>query len=908
MAQHRFIFKTTAALLLGVYLTILYLQTSDRFIAIAQSELKKQFLTQLGVKFQGKLKSINLLTLNLEFTDASFVPVNQQDGWKWRADEFNMNLSWFSFLYRKLFALDIVFKKYEVSTTIVKGRLSVMDHIKKVIGSMQNMPLPIALRSIMFQQAKMNIQGGQNINTVLYWNGQLGKAGSLYKSRFYLVDGSITVGVTQVASKMSGITSITLQPGIPLHYRITNDLQMNIDHLPEGKQVCVLEGTWDDSQGACVLNNHDYSFHVDPIRTCCHANQFMVEGTITVPLSYFGKIFGGNFIAEKTNGTCDVSFVGDPAGQISGMVTINDPAYEGYGLENVSLSFLTDGIAARGSLRAHKQGGRFAGAWSVDTVTKTCKADLVNHTTWPISQKGYWEIPPHEGRVSFSFNQNSKTNADYRIAVQHKKTESIVQSKGSCTVSPSGKLYALGDIDHKKYSVNLQLFPDFKPLSVLYKDKNEKSLLHVSMRPPYYKEVKATLSYDFIRSMIQDYFDYDLSGQGMFHVSGVYDKQQLEARIYSEDTTIRLPEMYNFISSISGDCTVQSSPLRMQLKNFTAQFHKGSLTCSNALIHLNDRLEPTFLHVPVRIDKCFLNWRDDFFAVTSGSCVLQKRLTEPYSIDGFVVIEKGQLKENPLSQQGQREVTQFMLPSSLFSDKDLKVHIGLMTRDPLYIKTPQLQSRAVIDVELSNTPRNPKLSGKLKLLGGVLHFPYRPLYITRSELQFFKDQPYDPIVDFIAQGTIKKYAVTLSVSGTLQDPQITVSSVPSLSEEQIIALLFTGSIEESLNVMVPTLVMRNIEALVFGSASQRASEHWLDPLKKIRIVPSFTDQTGRGGFRGALEIDVSDHLHAKLQKNFSLSEDTRIEIEYLVSDDMSLKVLKDERSDIGAEVEMRFKF
>ena len=74
------------------------------------------------------------------------------------------------------------------------------------------------------------------------------------------------------------------------------------------------------------------------------------------------------------------------------------------------------------------------------------------------------------------------------------------------------------------------------------------------------------------------------------------------------------------------------------------------------------------------------------------------------------------------------------------------------------------------------------------------------------------------------------------------------------------------------------------------------------------MVPSFSDQTGRGGLRGAIEIDVNDRWRALIQKNFSLTEDTRLEVEYLVSDEISVRGVANERRDVGAEVEMRWKF
>ena len=57
-----------------------------------------------------------------------------------------------------------------------------------------------------------------------------------------------------------------------------------------------------------------------------------------------------------------------------------------------------------------------------------------------------------------------------------------------------------------------------------------------------------------------------------------------------------------------------------------------------------------------------------------------------------------------------------------------------------------------------------------------------------------------------------------------------------------------------------------------------------------------------------LEININDRWKAILQKNFSLTEDTRIELEFLLSDDITLRGIRDERRDLGGEVEMRWKF
>ena len=60
--------------------------------------------------------------------------------------------------------------------------------------------------------------------------------------------------------------------------------------------------------------------------------------------------------------------------------------------------------------------------------------------------------------------------------------------------------------------------------------------------------------------------------------------------------------------------------------------------------------------------------------------------------------------------------------------------------------------------------------------------------------------------------------------------------------------------------------------------------------------------------RGALEIEVNDRLRVVAEQNFSLTEDTSFEVEYAVSDDVTLRGIRNERCDVGGEVEMRWKF
>jgi len=199
----------------------------------------------------------------------------------------------------------------------------------------------------------------------------------------------------------------------------------------------------------------------------------------------------------------------------------------------------------------------------------------------------------------------------------------------------------------------------------------------------------------------------------------------------------------------------------------------------------------------------------------------------------------------------------------------------------------------------------------LSLIVISLLFPYKPLHINKGSVTFLSEQPLNPVVELIAKNNIKQHNVALHVTGSLHDHLVLLESTPPLTEEQIVGLLLAGSHEEALSSVIPALLVQNIANLIFSSHQSRVLERYFKPWMKhinVQLVPRLSEQSGRGGLRGAIEIDVNERWRALIEKNFSLTEDTRFELEYILSDDVRLRVIRDERCDVGGEVEMKWKF
>lgn len=240
---------------------------------------------------------------------------------------------------------------------------------------------------------------------------------------------------------------------------------------------------------------------------------------------------------------------------------------------------------------------------------------------------------------------------------------------------------------------------------------------------------------------------------------------------------------------------------------------------------------------------------------------------------------------------------------------ELMIHCA--TRAPLEFKTPLCTLQGHGNATVTGTLLRPELSGSLYDLQGVIHFPYKPLYISAGRIIIPGGYPPVPEIAITAHGVVRQYDITIHGEGALLEPNVRFESSPSLRDEQIMSLLLSGSEDGIVSLNLSHDSFSLIQGLLNAAHRPDDESSWwkslLAPLRRVRLIPKLNDQSGRGGVRGAVEIEVDDRLRATIQHNFSLSEDIKISVDYAISDDMHVRALRDERGDYAAELEMRWK-
>ena len=311
---------------------------------------------------------------------------------------------------------------------------------------------------------------------------------------------------------------------------------------------------------------------------------------------------------------------------------------------------------------------------------------------------------------------------------------------------------------------------------------------------------------------------------------------------------------------------------------------------------------------------CFAHFKKEMAASLSGSIIFSKTADRDVpTITGDLIIETGQIKSTFLSLVTDRRSSVFgIMPVSLAPSFGACLNLKLRSREPLLVHTPMLDGSIRCNLTFGGTILSPVIQGDIDFIDGSLQFPYQPLHITHGRISFLPNQLNNPAIEITTQNKIKKYIVTLTVSGFLKQPRISLGSSPSLSEKQIVALLLGGSDSGSLYMSMPALFNATLKDFIFGSSDREEPDNqegffkkWL---KGVRVVPGLKQSESGAGVLGALTIEVDDNVRATVQKNLNRSGESSIEVEYDLSDDMLVRAVKDERGEIGAEIEKTWKF
>lgn len=384
-----------------------------------------------------------------------------------------------------------------------------------------------------------------------------------------------------------------------------------------------------------------------------------------------------------------------------------------------------------------------------------------------------------------------------------------------------------------------------------------------------------------------------LTCEGKLAIKSSLKDHNLYCTIKLVDGNLIFPKIYSVIYDLSSTINFNLKTKRLDVSRTTINLHQGKIEIPRATMSWSHSYFPDYIYLPAILTNCVINYDKQLLGSFHGRILYQKNLNLTDRVTGFVALEQGLCKYNLLSDDFISSLSQ-TTPTPLKFGFNPVLDLSFFTLSPIKIQSEPLQTSVTTKLQISKELLSPQVIGEIDIIGGKINFPYKPLYITHGNIHFTAEQPDSAIINLGAKNQIKLHNINMQINGPLKNPQINLESFPDLTNEQIGALLLVGSENSSLNHSMPTIIMQNLNQAVFG-------------LNHVKFIPTFSNEAGHPGLTGAVEIDVDDRLHASIKKNFSAQQDTKFEVDYAVTDNVSIRGIKDERGDLGGEIEIRLR-
>jgi autotransporter translocation and assembly factor TamB len=168
---------------------------------------------------------------------------------------------------------------------------------------------------------------------------------------------------------------------------------------------------------------------------------------------------------------------------------------------------------------------------------------------------------------------------------------------------------------------------------------------------------------------------------------------------------------------------------------------------------------------------------------------------------------------------------------------DMVFDVRLTSKKPFMIRNNLVRGAVRPELKLTGTGKIPVLVGEVYLDPTRISLPAGSLLFESGVVRFDPNRPDRPTLDLVGTSKMLGYDVTMLVEGPFDEPVVTLSSVPPLSNQELLLLLIAGqqpsstgdaqaSQRQSMNVAV--FLGKDLMARWFGSDSVEASESILD--------------------------------------------------------------------------------
>jgi len=179
--------------------------------------------------------------------------------------------------------------------------------------------------------------------------------------------------------------------------------------------------------------------------------------------------------------------------------------------------------------------------------------------------------------------------------------------------------------------------------------------------------------------------------------------------------------------------------------------------------------------------------------------------------------------------------------------------VAVTATKPFEIKNSRVRAAARPELRLTGTGEKPILTGRVFFDPSTLYLPGGRMQFETGAVRFQPPDPGRPSLEFNGHGRLQGYDVVAVVAGPCDQPTVTLSSSPVLTNEELLLLVLSGQSpkphkaldsERSRHLDVAFFLGRDMMSRIEGPRSSETTES---------IMDRFTVDVGRNSARSGDE-------------------------------------------------------
>jgi translocation and assembly module TamB len=355
-------------------------------------------------------------------------------------------------------------------------------------------------------------------------------------------------------------------------------------------------------------------------------------------------------------------------------------------------------------------------------------------------------------------------------------------------------------------------------------------------------------------------------------ISGEMTAPQFDARIDLENVGIPVPGLVQQLRNLSG--SIHLTPDSIRIDSVEGFMGTGRIVVAGTIDH--DHFEPVGIDLSINARSVPLEVPDTL-AVRVNSNIQIKGKNRSAKARGEIILLEGVYDKDvninllqiaSTATTRQRTVAPATKPMTIpyFDTVDLNIVIG--HRQPFAVENNVAQLDIRPDLKINGTLANPIVSGRAQVRDGTVTFQRRNFDVKRGIIDFVNPYRTEAEIDIESEAEIRTWRINLSIKGTLDNLNITLTSVPTETEADILSLILFGRTARELTAgeggsqRTTSQIMADMLADTLG-----------DDLKKRTGVDILQLETTDGIDQqdtGGIKVTVGKHLSDRMTVKYAI--------------------------------------